>query len=184
MTTRRGGERGFSLIEAIVVVTITGVLALLIMPLLPNAATRSLSTAERGVDVLDQMRGEREFRQIVRAVSPRTSADNPTPLLEGDAQSVLLRPNLQGSTSCARAGAPSVRLVVTRAALVCVSDGHRRTLVRWDDEYAGVLSYSADGAVWRMAWSESQTVPFVRFELRRQGRVEAAWIERAMGDPP
>jgi prepilin-type N-terminal cleavage/methylation domain-containing protein len=181
---RCGGERGFSLIEAIVVVTITGVLALLIIPLMPHGATRSLNVAERGVVVLDEMRGEREFRLLVRAVSPRLTGDEPAPLVEGNSNAALLFPNLPMSVSCARAGAPVVRLAVTRDSLVCASDGRTRPLLRWDADLSGALSYSGDGAVWRGNWNERDTAPFVRFELRRQGRVETAWVERAMGDLP
>ncbi|MEQ1819914.1 MAG: hypothetical protein ABL871_15035, partial [Terricaulis sp.] len=71
MNARRVGERGLSLIEAIVVVTITALLALLILPLLPRASSGSVQIAERGIDALDQMRAEREFRTLIRAVSPR-----------------------------------------------------------------------------------------------------------------
>jgi type II secretory pathway pseudopilin PulG len=45
VTRRRDGERGLSIIEAIVVATITALLALLILPLLPRAS-ESLNVAE------------------------------------------------------------------------------------------------------------------------------------------
>lgn len=184
MITRRDGERGFSLIEAIVVVTITAVLALLVIPLLPRAATRAMSVAERGIGTLDEMRGEREFRLLVRSVSPRDAEGEPAPLVAGDAASALILPNLPTSVSCARAGAPIVRLSVTPLALTCTSEGRSRALLRWDANRTGALSYSADGAIWRSSWSENNAAPFVRFELRRADRVQTAWVERAIGDAP
>ena len=179
---RRVGERGLSLIEAIVVVTITALLALLILPLLPRAASGSGSVAERGIDALDQMRAEREFRSLIRSVSPREIEGERQILIEGASGAVLLQPSLQTSMACARAGAPVVRLVVERNALVCNSDGHTRILLRWPSDRSGSLSYSADGATWRADWREAAP-PYVRFELRRGAHIETNWAEHAMGAP-
>ena len=183
MTARRVGERGLSLIEAIVVVTITALLALLILPLLPRAASGSVSVAERGIDALDQMRAEREFRTLIRAVSPREVDGERQALIEGVAAAVLLQPSLSESVACARAGAPVVRLTVEGNVLVCSSDGRRRVLLRWPSDRAGSLSYSADGVAWRADWSET-AAPYVRFELRRGARIETSWAEHAMGGAP
>lgn len=183
MKVRRVGERGLSLIEAIVVVTITSLLALLILPLLPRASSGSVQVAERGIDALDQMRAEREFRTLIRGVSPRKIDDAPQVLIEGATGAVSLQPSLQASTACARPGAPIVRLTVERNALVCSSDGRRRVLLRWQADHAGALSYSADGVVWRANWSDP-AAPYVRFELRRGARVDTSWAEHGMGAAP
>lgn len=180
MMRGRGGERGLSLIEAIVVVTITALLALLVLPLLPRAASGSTNVAERGISALDAMRAEREFRALVRAVSPREIDGERQTLVEGASAGVLLQPSLQAPLACARGGAPFVRLVVERNALVCLSEARRRELLRWPADRSGSLSYSADGTVWRSDWSDP-AAPYVRFELRHNARVEASWSERAMG---
>lgn len=180
MTGGRVGERGLSIMEAIIVVTITALLALLILPLLPRAASGSVRVAERGIDTLDQMRAEREFRVLVRSVAPREVDEEPVKLIAGNASALLMQPSLAAPTSCARQGAPAVRLSIESQALVCASEGRRRVLLRWTADRVGVLSYSADGATWRSNWDVAAP-PFVRFELRRGARVETVWTEQALG---
>lgn len=183
MTERRDSERGLSIIEAIVVATITALLALLIMPLLPRASGASFAVAERGVDTLDQMRAEREFRTLVRAVAIGEVDAERQSVIVGAAGNLLLHPSLQAPASCARAGTPSLQLIVETDALVCLSEGRRRVLLRWQRHSVGALSYSADGALWRANWSEARAAAYVRFELRRSGRVQLTWVERVTGAP-
>jgi hypothetical protein len=184
VTTRRDGERGLSIMEAIVITTITALLALLIMPLLPRAAASSVDVAERGVDALDAMRGEEEFRALIRAVAPFDIDGEPQTVVDGQSTAAVLHPNLSEGVSCARAGSPSVTLAVERQALTCIGEGRQRDLLRWRGDSVGTLAYSVDGVVWRTAWSEPEQAPYVRFELRRNGRVQASWVERTMGAPP
>lgn len=182
MTARRDGERGLSLMEAIVIATITALLALLVMPLLPRAATRNAGIAERGVDVLDALRAEREFRTLVRAVSLRAIDGEPQAVLEGGANALTIRPNLQAASACARAGSPVIRLAVESDALICLSDGRRRVMARWAQQDAE-FSYSRDGVAWFQTWSDPAVAPYVRLEVRRSERVTSVWVERAMGEP-
>jgi hypothetical protein len=182
VNARRDGERGLSLMEAIVIATITALLALLVMPLLPRAATRNAGIAERGVDVLDALRAEREFRTLVRAVSLREVDGEPQAVLEGVTETLTIRPSLEVVSACARAGSPTVRLAVERNALVCLSDGRRRVMLRWAQQGAA-FSYSRDGVAWFQTWSDPAVAPYVRFEVRRGERVTSSWIERAMGEP-
>jgi hypothetical protein len=183
VTTRRDGERGLSIIEAIVIATITALLALLILPLLPRASAGSFEVAERSVGALEQTRAERDFRALVRAVGQREIEGEAQPVLEGGAASIVLLPNLPVATACARAGAPVVRLDVVNNALLCVSDGRRRALMRWPTDHVGALAYSANGVVWADSWRGAQAAPYVRFELRRGQRVVATWVERVSGEP-
>jgi len=183
VTARRGGERGLSIIEAIVITTITALLALLILPMLPRAASGSVRVAERGVDALDAMRAERAFRTLIRSVVQRDVEGQAQVVLSGDAAQVTLRTNLPAITSCARAGAPVVRLAVRGNALFCESDRRRTALLHWPRESVGALSYSADGVFWSAGWSSAETAPYVRFELRQRGRVRASWVERVSGEP-
>jgi hypothetical protein len=184
VSRRRGGERGLSIIEAIVIATITALLALLIMPLLPRASAGSFAVAERGVDTLDSMRAEREFRTLVRAVSMRAIDGEPQTVIEGAANRALLHATLPEQASCARAGSPLVQLAVERNALICTSEGRRRVLLRWRSKGVGALSYSADGASWVANWMEAEVPPYVRFEVRDGARVQSSWVERIIGEAP
>lgn len=183
MSKSRGGERGLSIIEAIVIATITALLALLILPLLPRASAGSFAVAERSVGALERTRAEREFRSLVRAVGQREIEGEAQPVLEGGAVSVVVLPNLPVATACARAGAPVVRLDIVNNALFCVSDGRRRALMRWPADSVGAFAYSADGVAWANTWRGAEAAPYVRFELRRGQRVVAAWVERVSGEP-
>jgi len=182
VSVRRGGEPGLSIIEAIVIATITALLALLILPLVPRSAG-SISVAQRGVDGLNAMRAEREFRTLVRSVSQRELGGEPQTVLEGDAAHVTLRANLPAAIACARAGAPAVRLAIRGEALFCDSEQRRQSLLRWPRDSVGALSYSADGASWVSGWSNASAAPYVRFELRRTDRVTLSWVERVSGEP-
>lgn len=182
MTRRRDGERGLSIIEAIVVATITALLALLILPLLPRAS-ESLNVAERGVDALEEARAERDFRTLVRAVSQREIDGEAQPVIEGGPLAATLQTSLSASAACAATGAPIVQLVVENGALSCLSSGRRRALLGWPSDLLGALSYSADGISWFTQWRGAQAAPYVRFELRQGRRVRVAWIERTSGEP-
>lgn len=183
MTARRGGERGLSIIEAIVITTITALLALLILPMLPRAASGSVRVAERGVDALDAMRAEREFRALIRSVVQRDVEGQAQVVLSGDAAQVTMRANLPAVTACARAGAPVVRLAVRGNTLFCESERRRIALLSWPRESIGAIAYSADGHSWAAGWSSAEAAPYVRFELRQRGRVRVSWVERVSGEP-
>jgi type II secretory pathway pseudopilin PulG len=180
----RASERGLSLIEAIVIATITALLALVLMPLAPRTARQSFEVAERGVAAMNAVTAEREFRTLVRSVSPRRLDDQPDVLLEGDAVRVTLRPNLPSPIACAEAGAPAVRLEIVGDALICVSGERRRALLRWQRGAVGSLAYSRDGATWRAAWDEAGEPAYVRFELRNAGATQLVWIERGLRSEP
>lgn len=183
MNERRDGERGLSIIEAIVIATITALLALLVLPLLPRAASGSLGVAERGINALEQARAERDFRTLVRSVMQREADGEPQTVVEGGPASVALLPNLAAPSGCARAGAPVVRLTVDGNALFCSSDGRRRALLRWPAGGVGALAYSSDGVSWQSDWSGAEAAPYVRFELRQGRRTRIAWVERVAGEP-
>ncbi|OQW58962.1 MAG: hypothetical protein A4S17_11585 [Proteobacteria bacterium HN_bin10] len=180
----RASERGLSLIEAIVIATITALLALVLMPLAPRTARQSFAVADRSVAAIDAATAEREFRTLVRSVSPRRLDDQPDVLLEGDAVRVTLRPNLPSPIACAEAGAPAVRLEIVGDALICVSGERRRALLRWQRGAVGSLAYSRDGATWRAAWDEAGEAPYVRFELSNANATQLVWIERGLRSEP
>lgn len=181
MSARRGGERGLSIIEAIVIATITALLALLILPLLPRASAGSLSVAERGVDAQDEARAEQAFRHLVRSVSQRDIDGQLHPIIEGNESGLIMQVDLAEPVACAAPGAPSVRLMIERSGLVCASEGRNRRLLRWPAEGAGRLAYSADGVSWTTRWTRTEVAPYVRLEQRQRGRLRAVWVERVTG---
>lgn len=179
MTQRRDGERGLTIIEAIVVTTITALLALLILPLLTRGAVNNTVIAERAVDTVDEMRAEREFRMLVRAVSRRERDGLAEAVIVGDATRIVFHPSLPTIAACADAGAPAVALSIGEHALNCMSDGREREILAWNRGAVGVFAYSADGVSWQESWRDAENAPFVRFELRQGTRARVIWIERA-----
>lgn len=182
---RRSRERGLSLIEALIIVTITALLALLLLPMASRAAGRNFGLAERGVDDAAASIAETEFRAIVRASSRRMLDSVRSEGVEGQAGGVIVRPNLASPVACAREGAPQyVRLrILGRNRLVCESDGRRRELMRWTAG-DGVFSYSADGRRWQASWSDPTVAPFVRFDLALADGRSLTWIEQAGAAEP
>lgn len=187
----RDGERGLSLIEALVMVTVTALLALLLLPLASRAAGRNFSLAERALDAADAANAEAQVRALVRAMAQQPSL----PLaFDGQAQSVTFAPSLATATACAPAGASTwVRLRIAvegeGGRLYCEIDGRRMQMLRWSAGEAR-FSYSADGANWSTAWVERtpaaganvkavRVAPLVRFELSTADGRGLAWTERA-----
>lgn len=165
--------------EAIIVTTITALLALLILPLLTRGATNNTAIAERAVDTVDEMRAEREFRTLVRAVSRRERDGEPETVIVGDATRIVLHPSLPTIVACADAGAPAVALTIGDHALTCISDRREREILAWNGGAVAAFAYSADGVSWQEAWRDAENAPFVRFELRQGTRARVIWIERA-----
>lgn len=176
----RAGEQGLSLIEALVIVTVTALLALLLLPMVSRAAGRNFALAEHALDSADAAIAEREFRALMRAALPGqvSCRDN----------NLTLAPSSAGPLACAREGAPGlVHLRIEAAArLVCESEGHRRELLRWRAGDAR-LAYSVDGRVWFTRWNDAEGAPFVRFAVSFADGRGLSWIERLGGpeaDPP
>jgi hypothetical protein len=187
----RAGERGLSLIEALVVVTVTAMLALLLLPMVSTAAGRNFARADRALDAVESARAETAFRGLLRAVAQ----DQRTPFA-GAADTVSLLASPGAAIACAEAGAPRlVRLSIVRTQesgrLLCSGEGGEVELLRWAEGEAR-FSYSRDGAAWAPAWTQppaqsarggaapvSHAAPFVRFDLVEPGRPSLAWIEQA-----
>jgi|CXWL01.1.fsa_nt_gi type II secretory pathway pseudopilin PulG len=189
MATRRdarAGERGLSLIEALVIITVTALLAMVLLPLASGAAGRNFALAERSLDGGDAANAEMQVRTLLQGVTQGESFDGHTDM-------VTFYPSLAATTACAPAGTPqAVRLRVVRgddrSQLLCEAGDRRVELLRWRDG-AGGFSYSADGQVWRSAWSEqaarsgaapvTHNAPLVRFEIANAAGAGVIWIERA-----
>jgi hypothetical protein len=184
MMHQREHERGLSMLEAIIITTITALLALLIIPLLPRSATSALAAAQQAVGGIETLTAERDFRGLIRAAPTRRIDGRIETGLHGDQSSLTLRAVLAAPVSCARVGAPVVRLRIEGDALLCESDGQARVIARWRSNAVAALSYSTDGVTWRGETATSSPSPYVRFEVFQGGRSSVTWIERALGTAP
>jgi hypothetical protein len=185
----RANEHGLSIIEALVIVTVTAMLALLLLPMASRAGGRNFALAERGLDAADAARGEREFRALLHAAEQQPGG---TPSFSGTAESATFYPALAAPVACAEAGASvGVRVrIVRRGAggrLLCQSARRELDLLTWAAGEAR-FSYSDDGIRWSNAWADARpaargaavqvrTAPLVKFELA--GVDGLAWVERA-----
>lgn len=191
----RVSEHGLSLIEALVMVTITALLALLLLPLVSSAAGRNFGRAATALNAADAANAANQFRALMRAASQARGGRGGG--LEGDANTLIISPALEVATACADAGGGfPVRLKLEQRssgqALVCESASGRSDILSWS-EGAGAFSYSEDGVAWRGAWSDAdeshrlgrgaapptRRAPLVRFAITTRQGEALNWIERA-----
>lgn len=169
----RAGERGLSLIEAVVVVTITALLALILLPLASGAARRNAAIAGRAVDVAEAQVAEREFRILMGGVSGGEGAARVT----GGPSALTVSSALPRASLCAPAGTALVAVTVLGGELRCASGDRRRVLLRWRGAEQARFTYSVDGQSW--SGSPPPGVSFVRFQLQSREGVSLLWIVRA-----
>ncbi len=191
LNSGRARERGLSIIEALVIVTVTAMLALLLLPLASRAAGRNFALAEGSLDAADAGNAETQFRALLHGAAQQPHG---APSLHGQPDSVTMFPALAAATACARAGASaSVRLRIVQRGdggwLACESDGRRTEVMAWSVGEAR-FSYSDDGATWTNRWSQParpmgdttmlvRAAPLVRFDFVGQDGRGVTWAERA-----
>jgi Tfp pilus assembly protein FimT len=184
----RRGERGLSLIEALVIVTVTALLALLLLPLVSRSAGRNFAMADNTLDAVEAAAAEREFRALLRAMVQLPDA---AVHFNGRDDHIVFQPSVAAQIACVRPGAATpVRLRIAQdgeaGRLVCESGGRNRELLRWRGE--GHFSFSADGATWSRGWADlplapgasvvaTRAAPLVRFEVVASGARALDWIE-------
>ena len=186
----RASERGLSIIEALVIVTVTALLALLLLPLASRAAGRNFALAEGSLDAADAANAESQFRVLLRGAvqQPRNVRG-----VFGQFDSVTVFPALASATACARAGASApVKLRIVQRGdggwLACESEGRRTAMLSWSAGEAR-LSYSGVGAAWANRWSAPArpmgdttmvvlAAPLVRFEFVGADGRGFTWTER------
>jgi prepilin-type N-terminal cleavage/methylation domain-containing protein len=170
--SERRRERGFSLIEAIIVVAITALLATMLFSLTGRATSQSFEQAGRLVDAVEAANAEYELR-LIFASSHRA--------VGGDA-AIDAATSLASDNRCVDAGGErTVRVYLDGSSLVCESRGKRRTLLRWRRGEAR-FAYSASGA-WADAWAGSGPA-LVRFTLIERRRVALEWTMRLGEEVP
>ncbi len=195
---RRAGERGLSLLEALIMLSVTALVALLLLPMAGGAIDRRGAQARASLTHSAAARAEAVFRALLRdARQPERNGPPPTSTIVGDAQSLLVSLEPGADHPCApRERAAEARLsIVTRGAggvLTCASEGRTYSILTWESG-EGALSYSLDGALWRTHWGRDPNVydsgalrgevalveaPLTRFVLRAPGQ-DLVWIERA-----
>ncbi len=178
----RASERGLSLIEALIVVTLTTMMALLLLPMMSSVGLRNFGRLKHAIATADLVNAESEFRSLLAS-----AVQDQRVRFAGDQSSLIFAASPAALTACVGPGAPvTVRLSVVDlapgGALVCEGAG-RRELLRWPDGNAR-FSYSV-GSGWTGSFSEaplngaapaSYTPPLVRLEL---GDGEGVWIASA-----
>jgi len=194
----RAGQEGLSLIEALVVVVVTALIALLLLPLASQSAHRNLTLSERNVDDADAANAESEFRTIVQGAEQVAAPGGGALALVGEANSLVVFPTLAAGAECAGAGVDAwVRLRIERraprgGALVCETPEGNRDMLAWRQGDAAFW-FSADGASWDRSWRDglrdpqasrdgavlpSRRAPLVRFSLSQPGVRDLNWIAR------
>ncbi len=191
----RPSEQGLSLIEALVIVTVTALIAMLLLPMVSRTTGRNFALADRALDAAALADAERQFTTLMQAVAaPEVGGD--AIVLEGQDRRMTFVPNLAEPAGCAQAGVARVvrlRIVISRGVgrLMCDTGDDQREVARWAEGEAA-FSYSDDGVVWRQstrgggneqtsrggAAPATYVAPFVKFELRAANGRHVSWIQR------
>lgn len=179
----RGGERGLSLFEALIMLAVTALVGALLLPMTSNAVARNGSRANAAIESAELTRGEAAFRALVGATAPESG-------IVGQARTLSFVADPEQSFGCAAFGLRThVTLTIetdaARSRLVCASSQTDAALATWDGSAA--FAYSADGAAWTRTWrgpgaddaaDPNALAPFVRIET-----TAGVWLARA-GAPP
>jgi type II secretory pathway pseudopilin PulG len=163
----RRGERGLSIIEALVIVTITALLALILLPLVAGSAARNFDRSALELDSADSARAGAAFRRIVSASS---LVGRPSE------RRLVLDTSLSNAVACAEAGRGEVMLrLVDSGDLVCESRSGRSVLIRQSSDHGG-FEFSDDGRLWARRWHAGSAPRFVRFSLEASDAAGRSWF--------
>lgn len=191
----RSGERGLSLIEALVIVTVTALIAALLLPVVSRATGRNFSLADRSLDAAALAEGEEQFRALLQAMEQPPTGEV---ALDGAPLVLTFLSDVAEPAACSRPGdrkQARLRIVSDRngGRLVCDAGDERRELARWPRGSAR-FSYSTDGVVWLSslqvrsggdqvarggAVATTIVAPFVRFDLDGGDGTRVTWVARA-----
>jgi len=194
----RASERGLTMIEALVMLAITAMVAALLYPMTARAMADAARGAAHGLNDAAAARGERVTRLLLRSAIAPQAAPGSAPVLStiaGDPDAVAFDVALADAAGCARAGDDqTVTLLIANerdggGALLCTVGRRETELWRWP-QGQGQFAYSLDGVSWARQWrgrpassrnGDVQTVlaPLVRFEVLAPGRNRQVWVERA-----
>ncbi len=185
----RAGERGLTLIEALIVVSITAMLALLLLPMVSSAAGRNFGRADQAIESARAAQAEREFRVLLGSLTIGYGQG-----LEGGALGLGFQASPEFAAGCVTPGAAApVRLTIVNGAdgggrLWCEAQGRQVEVLAWSEGQAR-FAYGGEGGAWAGAWSEparpagaaapTRTAPLVRFELTRADGRNLGWVAQA-----
>lgn len=175
----RGGERGLTLFEALIMLAVTALIGALLLPMTSSALTRNRARAESALSSAANARGEAAYRALVSAALPEAG-------IAGGASAITFVADPDQDLSCAPLGARTpvtlaLQIEQEETKLVCAGGGERAVLASWPGRAA--FAYSTDGAAWASAWrgggaletpEPNAAAPFVRLETR-----DGAWVGRA-----
>lgn len=171
MATRnnRRSETGLSLIEALVIVTITALIALVLLPLASRVSARNFAFADQGLGAEEAAIAEATVRGLLRNALPDS--------VVGAQNALSLSASLPADTLCTRSqGRLSVTLSVEGNRLVCSSGARTRVLLTLQQQPR--FAYSADARAWGATWTGDGT-PFVRLTGRRADGSRIVMVARA-----
>ena len=187
-------ECGFTLLETLVMLVITALVASIVIPLSGEGVRDNFRLADRVLLAGERGASEGEYRALLRrAVPPLVHPDGsvedtgfvgiPTALrFPAEGEPALTCPGITGYWV--------VRLRLERKAsggrLLCDGAAGTRQLMEWDRGEAS-FSYSWDGSSWYDSWPigrvegvpRKDAPPLVRLSLREGRNTRLLWIERA-----
>ncbi len=159
----RNTQRGFSLIEALVVLTVTSLILAAILPISIRSIASNLRISERGLSDIAGAIDEAAFRALLGSAVPARQTVSSQPgrtSLTGDASRIDLISLSRLGGSCTSANRETrVSLVIERdgrgGRLVCTGPEASRVLARWTAGDAA-FSYSRDGTAWVSNWPTAE----------------------------
>jgi type II secretory pathway pseudopilin PulG len=176
----RASERGISLIETLVMLAVTSLVASIVLPLVARQWHASTILAARSIDLVERAGAERAFRQIVRAA---LVSEDGSAFVRGDGSALQLQVVADQSTVCgAGPGVVRVTLQIERRAgmakLICLTGAKRTELAEWRGADVG-LSYSRDAVTWGAGWPPAAPGETPSPVLVKLAWNDGAWVEQS-----
>lgn len=174
--------RGFSVLEALVMLAVSAVAVGLLIPVVGRGSAADFRLAESGAAKREQARAESTFRALVRAAAPAPENTGSLSIVSGDENRLQLDAYLDAPTLCtAKTGWARVTFWIERSGpegtLKCRSDGREEALVAWTGGDAALAYKTRDGD-WRpSALANNEPASFVRFTSTQSGDEGVVWIE-------
>lgn len=169
----RNNRSGFSVLEAIIVLAISGTALLLVFEMGVSGSQRGFRLGNRALAAADADAGAGSLRAIIRGArfdSARQAAAGARGPI-GDARGFSTPVSVDRATVCAPAGPGSLQLALTstpRGDLLTCSAGRDnppRTLLDLRPS-RGQFTYSEDAVLWRSTWTRRSPPPGRRLYVR------------------
>ena len=159
---KQNNQSGFSIIEAIVVLLIGGMILSLILPIASRSTADNLRIGMRGLDNFSVSISEQLFRRLASAVVPpdaRPFEPAPTNTVSGTPQEARFSVRSPDAVFCAPEGQTTNIVLKIEpqgdgGRLVCEALSRQVEVLQWASG-AGQFAYSPDGSRWIQRWPES-----------------------------